>query len=105
MKFYYVYILKCNDGTFYTGITNNIERRFKEHSLGFNKNCYTYSRRPVEIAFYQEFIDVKQAIFFEKKIKKWSHVKKLAIINDEWEKLKPLSECQNASHSKNNKKE
>jgi len=102
MKFYYVYILKCNDGTYYTGMTNNLDRRYKEHELGLNKECYTYSRRPLELVFYQEFMEVEQAIMFEKKIKKWSKAKKEAIINGNWEKLKPWSECKNETHYKNN---
>ena len=105
MKRYYVYILLCNDGTYYTGITNNIERRLMEHNFGLNKECYTFSRRPLKLVFHEAFMDVNQAIFFEKKIKKWSHAKKSAIINGKWEDLKPLSECKNISNSKNYRKE
>ena len=101
MKLYYVYILKCSDGTYYTGITNNIERRLKEHQLGFNQDCYTFKRRPVELVFYTNFMDPKQAIMYEKKIKKWSKSKKEAIIKGKWEDLKALSECKNDSHFKN----
>ncbi|MBA5628941.1 GIY-YIG nuclease family protein [Moheibacter lacus] len=101
MKTYYVYILKCKDGTYYTGMTNNLERRLNEHNSGLNKECYTFNRRPVELVFHESFMDVNQAIFFEKKIKKWSKAKKEAIINGNWNELKTLSECQNNSHSKN----
>ncbi|WP_439129983.1 GIY-YIG nuclease family protein, partial [Polaribacter sp.] len=47
MKTYFVYILKCSDNLLYTGITNNIERRFNEHQKGLNKNCFTFKRRPL----------------------------------------------------------
>lgn len=100
MKFYYVYILECSDGYLYTGITNNLERRLIEHRKGLNKNCYTYKRRPLRVIFQQDFNDVIQAIYFEKKIKKWSSKKKLALANDDYDLLQILSECRNFTHSK-----
>jgi len=102
MKTYYVYILKCSDGLTYTGITNDISRRFEEHQKGLNKNCFTYKRRPLELIFHQVFNDVKQAIYFEKKIKKWSGKKKLALANEDFDMIQILAECRNASHSKYN---
>lgn len=103
MKLYYVYILECVDKFLYTGITNNVARRFVEHQKGLNKSCFTFKRRPVELIFYQEFNDVNQAIFFEKKIKKWSRNKKLTLANSDFDKLQILSECKNENHSKNHK--
>ena len=100
MKTYYVYILKCSDGLSYTGITNNISRRFEEHQNGLNKTCLTYKRRPLELIFHQEFNNVEQAIYFEKKIKKWSAKKKFALANGEYNLLQILAECRNATHSK-----
>ena len=99
MKTYYVYILKCSDGLTYTGITNNISRRFEEHQNGLNKTCFTYKRRPLELIFNQEFNNVEQAIYFEKKIKKWSAKKKFALANGEYNLLQILAECRNATHS------
>ena len=75
MKLYYVYILECSDGTFYTGVTNNIERRFLEHSTGISKTSYTYGRRPVKLVWYVETNLVYYAIEKEKQIKKWSQSK------------------------------
>jgi putative endonuclease len=80
MKKYYVYILKCSDKSYYTGITNNIERRLDEHNEGINDNAYTHDRRPVELVFTMEFNDVNEAIAFEKQVKGWSRKKKEAII-------------------------
>ncbi len=102
MYFYYVYILKCSDDSYYTGITNNLEKRYDEHELGKYGDCYTYKRRPLELVFRQEFNDVLQAIYFEKKIKKWTRVKKEALINDDWDMLQILAECRNATHYKYN---
>ncbi len=100
VKIYYIYILKCSDGLLYTGFTNNVERRFLEHQKGENKSSFTYRRRPVELIFYQEFNDVNQAIYFEKKLKKWSAKKKLALANGDFDMLQILSECRNATHYK-----
>ncbi|WP_432412843.1 GIY-YIG nuclease family protein [Rasiella sp. SM2506] len=100
MKSYYIYIIKCADGLLYTGFTNNISRRFQEHQEGRNKGAFTYKRRPLELIFYQEFNDVKQGIYFEKKIKNWSAKKKLALANKDFEMLQILSECRNMTHFK-----
>ncbi len=99
MKTYFVYILQCSDGLTYTGITNSISRRFEEHQNGLNKTCFTYKRRPLELIFQQEFNNVEQAIYFEKKIKKWSAKKKFALANGEYDLLQILAECRNATHS------
>jgi len=91
VKPYYVYIVKCFDNSYYTGVTNDLERRINEHNEGSNPESYTYKRRPVELVFYHEFNDINQAIVFEKQIKGWSRRKKEAIINDNWELLPELS--------------
>lgn len=76
MKLYYVYILECADKLLYTGITNDVARRVEDHNEGLHKTSFTFKRRPVEVIFHQEFNDVNQAIFFEKKVKRWSAQKK-----------------------------
>jgi putative endonuclease len=91
MKVYYVYILHCSDDTFYTGVTNNLERRFAEHEQGKYKDSYTNKRRPVSLAFYCEFTDVNMAILKEKQIKKWSKAKKQALINGQFDDLVNLA--------------
>ncbi|MFL9831974.1 GIY-YIG nuclease family protein [Flavobacterium sp. ST-87] len=100
MKFYYVYILKCNDDSLYVGVTSDIERRLMEHNEGKYPEAYTHSRRPVELTFYQEFTEPNQAIEFEKKVKKWSRSKKQALIDGDFDSLQNLSECRNATHHK-----
>ncbi len=100
MYFYYVYILKCSDNSYYTGITNNVDKRFKEHQFENKEDSYTFKRRPLVMVFYQEFNDVLQAIYFEKKIKGWSRAKKEALISGNFDMLQILSECRNASHYK-----
>jgi putative endonuclease len=98
---FYVYILKCNDGSYYTGVTNDIELRFKQHTKGINPKSYTYSRRPLKLVFMNELRYIDRAIAFEKQIKGWSRSKKEALIKDNWEELKKLSVCNNASNHLN----
>jgi putative endonuclease len=95
MKNYFVYILKCSDDSYYTGVTDDLQRRFMEHEGGLDSECYTFSRRPLEIVFYQIYNDVLYAIATEKKIKKWSRKKKEALINEKWDSLKELARCKN----------
>ncbi|NJX15047.1 GIY-YIG nuclease family protein [Tamlana crocina] len=80
-------MLKCNDDSFYTGFTNNLERRMQEHRSGTDKNCYTSQRHPVELVWFQMFNNPSVAIDFEKKIKGWSRRKKQALIDEDWERL------------------
>lgn len=102
MNLYFVYILKCSDGLTYTGITDNITRRLTEHQNGINKTAFTYQRRSVKLILQQEFNDVLQAIYFEKRIKKWSARKKFALAAGDMDLLQILAECRNASHCKFN---
>ncbi|TLG99050.1 GIY-YIG nuclease family protein [Bizionia argentinensis JUB59] len=97
---YYVYILKCSDESYYTGITNDLNRQLKEHIYGKHRTCYTLKRRPLEIQFHETFMHVLQAIYFENKIKKWSRSKKEALIIGDFERFQILAECRNATHSK-----
>jgi putative endonuclease len=92
-KIYYMflYILRCSDGTYYTGVTNNLDFRLNQHKWGLNKESYTYSRRPLELVFWEGFQDADRAIEWEKKIKKWSKKKKEALIAGEFELLPGLS--------------
>ncbi|MCF6168493.1 GIY-YIG nuclease family protein [Lutibacter sp.] len=87
MKQYYVYIVKCSDNSYYTGITNNLERRLVEHNSNNDKSTYTFSRRPIKLVWFESFTDANQAIMIEKKIKGWSRKKKEAMINEDWDKL------------------
>lgn len=94
MKQSFVYILKCSDKTYYTGITSNLERRLFEHQSGKHIESYTYTRRPIELVYYAEFTDITLAIKSEKQIKKWSRLKKEALINNEFDKLPNLAKKQ-----------
>ncbi len=99
-KLLYVYILKCSDGTYYTGISNNPEKREIQHNIGFNNGSYTYLRRPVQLVYAEGFSDYNLAIEWEKRIQKWSKKKKEALIKNKWDELKRLSECKNKTSHK-----
>ena len=67
---YFVYILKCVDGTYYTGVTNDVPRRLNEHQSGTNPKAYTYSRRPVKLVWGEEVPTYGEALKHERQIKK-----------------------------------
>jgi putative endonuclease len=93
---YSVYILECSDGSYYTGVTNDLERRLWEHNTGFHVGCYTESRRPVTLKYYETTHDIKQAIMREKQLKGWSRKKKEALFKEDWDELKRLSTSRSA---------
>ena len=87
----YVYILQCSDSSYYTGVTSNLEKRIFQHDTAFYPDCYTASRRPLQLVFYAEFTDINLAIEKEKQIKKWSRLKKEALINGDYDALPNLA--------------
>jgi len=75
----YLYILLCADGSFYTGSTNDLERRLEEHQNGEGAN-HTRKRLPVELVYTEEFDRIDEAYYRERQIHGWNHAKKLALI-------------------------
>jgi len=90
MQDFFVYILKCNDGSYYVGHTDNMEKRLSEHQLKRFDN-YTSNRLPVELVFVQTFGTRDEAFAAERQIKKWTRKKKEALIHSDWCKLKFLA--------------
>ena len=76
---HYVYILKCSDGTLYTGYTNNLEKRVEAHNTG-NGAKYTRSRRPVKMIYSEKFRSKSKALKREWEIKKMERVEKLRLV-------------------------
>lgn len=74
--YYFVYILICADKSYYTGITNNLDKRVMEHDCRLIKGCYTPSRLPVRLVWFESFDNPSDAIKTEKQIKGWSRKKK-----------------------------
>jgi putative endonuclease len=90
MKNYFVYILECSDKSYYTGVTNNLEKRLAEHQSGIHKG-YTSTRLPVKLVYSANFSDINEAIKFEKQIKGWSRKKKEALMRGDFDALVSLS--------------
>ena len=88
---YFVYILKCSDKSYYTRVTNDLERRIWEHNNGENTLAYTFKKNPVILKYFQRFEDISQAIAWEKQLKGWSRKKKEALFVDDWEQIKQLA--------------
>ncbi|MCO6187216.1 GIY-YIG nuclease family protein [Rhizobium sp. L1K21] len=86
-----VYILRCRDGSYYTGLTKqNIEARLWEHNEGIYQG-YTFKRRPVELVFMEVYDRIIDAIARERQIKGWNRRKKEALIAQNYEGLPDLS--------------
>lgn len=86
----YMYILLCDDGSYYTGSTNNLELRLQQHFAGEGAN-HTKKHPPVKLLYYEEFDRIDEAFNREKQVQGWSRKKKEALINREYEKLPELS--------------
>lgn len=77
---HYVYIVKCSDGTYYTGYTNDLKRRIKQHNAGEGAK-YTKGRRPVELVHSEQFETKSEAMKREYEIKQFKRQRKTEIIN------------------------
>jgi putative endonuclease len=84
MKKGFVYILQCNDGSFYTGSTVDLDKRMHEHQEGKGAN-HTKKRLPVRLVYFREFTTVGEAFRREKQIQGWSRDKKRALIKENFE--------------------
>jgi putative endonuclease len=85
-----MYILKCADGSYYIGSTANLEKRIKKHNQGEGA-ARTAKRRPVHLVYHEKFSNLNDAVKRERQIKRWSRVKKEALISGEMEILQHLS--------------
>jgi putative endonuclease len=90
----FVYMLRCNDGSYYVGSArgdwNALERRVNEHNAGTYEG-YTKSRRPVELVYHEEFQRITDAIAAERQLKGWSRAKKEALIKGDWKLISELA--------------
>jgi putative endonuclease len=77
---YFVYLLKCKDGSLYTGITTDVKRRFEQHKKGLGGH-YTNAKRAVKIVYSEKHLDRSSASKREAEIKKWRRDKKIALIS------------------------
>ena len=87
---FYVYILCCSDGSYYTGHTDNLEKRMAEHHSG---ECggYTSTRLPVELLWSQDCSTREEALSAEQQIKGWSRNKKEAMMRGDWKSVQQIA--------------
>jgi tRNA/rRNA methyltransferase len=88
---FWTYILRCADGSYYTGHSDDLEQRFAQHQSGAFSNCYTFGKRPVELAWSEYFQTREDAFAAERQIKGWSRKKKEALIKGDWPQLQALA--------------
>lgn len=84
---WFVYILRCNDNSYYTGITNNLAKRIKTHNSG-KGSYYTKTHRPVKIVYFEVSENKSLAIKREIEIKSWKRKKKENLIRNSTRKVK-----------------
>ncbi len=87
---FWIYMLECADGSYYTGHTDNLERRLAEHEQNKFK-CYTSQRLPVKLVFCDAFPTRDDALARERQIKGWKRCKKQALIKQDWIELAKYS--------------
>ncbi len=89
MRPFLVYLLRCSDGTYYCGHTDDIENRMQQHHLA--DSGYTSTRKPVQLAWQGEFETREAAIKFERQVKGWSRAKKDALVIGDWSRIQGLA--------------
>ncbi len=86
----YMYILRCSDGTYYTGSSKYLDIRMKQHNEGRGAN-YTMKRLPVELIYYEEYDRIDHAFYREKQVQNWSRKKKEALMDGRINDVKHLA--------------
>jgi len=90
MRPFYLYILRCGDGSLYIGHTDDLETRMGQHSTG-ELGGYTARRHPLTLVYTCEFATRLEALERERQIKGWTRAKKEALIRGDWERLRQLA--------------
>jgi len=101
---YAIYILRCSDGTYYTGLTKDLDGRLCEHQTGANPESYTFSRRPVQLEWSIITESYQEAFQWEHRIKGWSRAKKEALIRGDIEGIHEIVKNERRQREKNKKK-
>jgi putative endonuclease len=96
---FWMYMLRCADGSYYVGHTDNLEQRIGAHGQGAIPSCYTMSRRPISLVFSQAFPTRYEALAMERRVKGWSRAKKEALIHGDWAKISELAKGRNVHPS------
>ena len=83
---FWVYILRCSDGSYYTGHTDDMDKRLSEHEQGLAAD-WTRRRRPVTLVWHDWTSSRYEALEFERRVKRWSRAKKEALIAGDWARV------------------
>jgi LAO/AO transport system kinase len=94
MRPFFVYLLRCSDASYYTGQTDDLEARLRQHAVG--EIGYTATRKPVELVWRGEFETRDAALAFERQVKGWSRLKKEALIAGDWDRMRELAQSKSA---------
>ncbi len=95
---FWLYLLRCADGSYYVGHTDDLEKRLAQHREGEIAG-YTAQRRPVELVFSQDFTSREDALAMERQIKGWSRAKKEALIRRDWGEVSRLAQRRTMSRT------
>lgn len=87
---FYAYLLRCNDGSYYAGHTDELETRMAQHATGA-LGGYTAKRQPVVLVWSDSFTTRDEAFAIERKLKGWSRAKKEALVAGNWELISQLA--------------
>ena len=87
---FFAYLLRCADGSYYAGHTDDLENRVASHQAGALPG-YTQQRRPVALVWSQDFATREEALRAERQIKGWSRRKKEALVRGDWQEVRKLA--------------
>ncbi len=95
---FFVYMLRCADGSYYIGQTNDLEHRLGLHEAGFGGG-YTSRQLPITLAWSEMFNTREEAVACERQIKRWSRAKKAALAAGDWERIALLAQSRGSTGS------
>ena len=101
---YTVYILKCSDGSYYTGLTKDLEARVREHKIGAHPNAYTFNRRPIKLVWSIVIESYSETLRWERQVKGWSRAKKEALIHGDIDGIHEVVKSERVRREGNKKK-
>jgi tRNA(adenine34) deaminase len=88
---FWTYMLRCSDGSYYTGHTDDLDARIGQHHAGVITGCYTHDRRPLTLVYAQPFETREEALAAERQVKGWHREKKEALIAGDFARLQMLA--------------
>ena len=89
-RYFYTYLLRCCDGTYYAGHTDDLDQRMAQHATGA-LGGYTSRRLPITLVWSDRFLSRDEAFAAERKLKGWSRAKKEALIAGDWDLVSQLA--------------